>query len=152
MLSLDKICIYADGGCRGNQYKINIGGYGVLITYKNNVKEIKGAAKDTTNNIMELTSCIEGLKAIKNKNIPVEVIMDSNYVISGINSWIYSWIKKGWINTKNKPVENKELWQKLYKLKKEFKDITFIKCQGHSNNEGNNIADRLANEAMDAIS
>lgn len=151
VIILDKIYIYADGGCRGNQFKENIGGYGVLLQYKTNAKELKGATRNTTNNIMELTACIEGMKAITDKSIPTEVVMDSNYVITGINSWIYGWLKKEWRNSQGNLVENKELWQQLYALKNEFKDITFIKCKGHSNNEGNNRADKLANEAMDTL-
>ena len=148
---MDKIIIYADGGCRGNQFDTNIGGYGVLIKYKQHTKEFKGSVKNTTNNIMELTSCIEALKSIKNKEIPTEVVMDSQYVIQGINEWINGWIKKGWRNSSKKPVENKELWKELYNLKNEFSNIQFIKCNGHSDCEGNNRADELANEAMDEI-
>lgn len=100
---------------------------------------------------MELTACIQALKAIKNKNIPVEVVMDSQYVINGINQWINNWIKKGWKTSQKKPVENKELWKELYNLKNQFADIKFIYCKGHADNEGNNRADELANIAMDEI-
>lgn len=148
---MDKIILYADGGCRGNQFDTNIGGWGAVLICKDNIKELKGNTRNTTNNIMELTSCIEGLKAIKNKDIPVEVVMDSQYVIKGITEWVCGWIKKGWRNSQKKPVENKELWQELLKIKSEFKDIAFTKCKGHSDNEGNNRADELANEAMSEI-
>jgi ribonuclease HI len=148
---MDKIYIYADGGCRGNGKEINVGGYGVYIKYKDKEKEIKGVTRNTTNNIMELTSAIEGLKALKTKEIPIEVIMDSQYVIEGINSWIESWIKRGWRKSDKKPVENKELWKELYNLKNQFKDIAFTKCKGHTDNKGNNKADELANEAMGEI-
>lgn len=148
---MDKIYIYADGGCRGNQFETNIGGWGVVLKYKDKIKEFYGNAKDTTNNIMELTSCIEALKAIKNRDIPVELTMDSQYVIKGINEWIEGWIKKGWRNSKKQPVENKELWQELYNLKNQFKDIKFIQCVGHADNDGNNRADELANIAMGKI-
>jgi ribonuclease HI len=148
---MEKIYIYADGGCRGNGKETNVGGYGVYINYKGNEKELRGATRNTTNNIMELTSALEGLKALKTKEIPIEVIMDSQYVIDGINSWIHNWIKKGWRNSQKKPVENKELWQQLWNLKNQFKDITFTKCQGHADNEGNNKADELANQAMGEI-
>jgi ribonuclease HI len=145
---MNKIYIYADGGCRGNGKEINIGGYGVYLKYGDKVKELKGATRNTTNNIMELTACIKGLEALKNHDMPVEVIMDSQYVIDGITSWIHNWIKKGWKNSQKKPVENKELWQQLWELKNQFKDITFTKCRGHADNEGNNKADELANMAM----
>lgn len=148
---VDKIYVYCDGGCRGNQLPINIGGWGVVLKYKDKVKELYGNVKNTTNNKMELTSCIEALKAIKNKDIPIEVTMDSQYVIKGINEWIHGWLKRNWVNTQKKPVENKELWQQLLELKQSFKEITFIHCKGHADNEGNNRADRLANIAMDKL-
>ena len=148
---MDKIYIYCDGGCRGNGKENNIGGWGVYLTYKGKTKELYGGARNTTNNIMELTSCIEGLKAINKKDMPVEVVMDSVYVVKGIKEWVYSWVKKGWINSQKKPVENKALWMTLYELRKEFKDITFIQVKGHADNAGNNKADELANRGMDEL-
>lgn len=148
---VDKIYLYCDGGCRGNQERINIGGWGALLQYKNFEKELYGGARNTTNNIMELTSVIEGLKAIKNKKIPVEVVMDSQYVIKGINEWINDWIKNNWKTSQKKPVENKELWLELLNLKKQFADIEFKQVRGHSGHPGNERADKLANKAMNAI-
>lgn len=147
----NKIYIWCDGGCRGNQFDENIGGWGALLKYKENIKELKGNTKNTTNNIMELTSCIKALESLTRKDIPVEVIMDSQYVIKGINEWINGWIKKGWKTSQKKPVENKELWQTLYKLKEQFTNIKFNHCKGHADNEGNIRADELANLAMDEI-
>lgn len=148
---MDKIYVFADGGCRGNGQENNIGGWGVVLKYGDEIKEFYGATRNTTNNIMELTSCIEAIKAIENKTIPVDVTMDSQYVIKGISEWIHNWIRKGWRTSQKKPVENKELWQELYKLKNEFSDIQFIKCNGHADNEGNNRADFLCNIAMDEL-
>lgn len=146
---MDKIYVYCDGGCRGNGKKNNVGGWGAYLIYKENTKELYGSTKNTTNNIMELTSCIEGLKALNKRNIPVEVVMDSNYVVQGITTWVYNWRRKGWVTSKNEPVENKELWQTLYSLKQEFECIKFVKVKGHATNVGNNKADALANKAMD---
>lgn len=148
---MDKIYVYCDGGCRGNGKESNIGGWGVYLVYKNHTKELYGHARNTTNNIMELTACIEGLKAITKKDLPVEVVMDSNYVIKGITEWVDNWVKKGWKTANKTPVENKELWMRLLELKNEFKDIRFVKVKGHSTNIGNNKADELANKAMDEI-
>jgi len=148
---LDKVYVYCDGGCRGNGKENNVGGWGAYLIYKDNTKELCGGTKNTTNNIMELTSCIEGLKAVIKKDMPVEVVMDSVYVVKGITEWIYSWLKKDWINSQRKPVENKELWVKLYQIRSEFTDITFVQVKGHANNAGNNKADQLANKAMDNI-
>lgn len=148
----DIVKIYCDGGCRGNQFKENIGGWGVHLEYKSTTKELYGGEKNTTNNRMELTSCIKGLEAIIRKTVPVEVIMDSQYVISAFNEkWIDGWIKRGWRTSQKKPVENKDLWLSLIELTKQFKDITFTKCRGHADNDGNNKADELANIAMSEI-
>ena len=94
---------------------------------------------------------IEGLRAIKNKNVPVDVYVDSAYVLNGITQWIFGWMKKGWVNSKKEPVANKELWQELLAQKNMFPDITFHKVKGHSTNAGNNKADELANRAMDMV-
>lgn len=147
---MDKVYVFCDGGCRGNGKEINIGGWGVVLNYKDKVKEFYGATRNTTNNIMELTSCIEALKVVK-PQFPIEVTTDSKYVVTGINEWIKNWVKNGWKTSTKKPVENKELWQELLRLKNQFADITFIHCNGHADNEGNNRADELANIAMDEL-
>lgn len=152
MDNMDNIYVYCDGGCRGNQFDDNIGGWGVVLVYKEYVKEFYGNEVNTTNNKMELTSCIKALKVIKDKTIPIVVTMDSQYVIKGINEWIYGWLKKKWKTSTGKPVENKELWQELLDLKRQFNYIEFIQCRGHADNEGNIRADELANIAMDEIS
>ncbi|MEG1148093.1 MAG: ribonuclease H, partial [Niameybacter sp.] len=123
---MDKIIIYCDGGCRGNGKNNNVGGWGVYLTYKGKTKELYGSAKGTTNNIMELTACIEGLRALKKYDVPIEVMVDSAYVLNGITSWIYNWMKKGWVTSKKEPVENKALWQELYEEKQKFQEIKFI--------------------------
>jgi ribonuclease HI len=151
-MNVEPIYIYADGGCRGNQSKTNIGGWGVLLKYNNLTKEINGNALNTTNNVMELTACIKGLESIKRKDIPVKVVMDSQYVINGMNKWTLGWIKNGWKTSNKEPVLNKELWQELIDLKDQFKNIEFVKCIGHADCEGNVQADTLANMAMDLIS
>ncbi len=145
------IKLYTDGGCRGNQSDNNIGGWGAYMVYGDVSKEIKGGEINTTNNIMELKGCIEGLKAIKNKTLPVEVYLDSAYVLNGITNWIEGWKKKGWRTANKKPVLNKELWIELDSERNKFNNIEFIKVKGHAGNEGNEIADRLCNEAMDEI-
>jgi len=146
---MEKVYIFCDGGCRGNQLDINIGGFGAVIQYENHIEEICGTRKNTTNNIMELTSCIMALKYLPKKPLSVEVIMDSSYVISGINYWVSIWLNNGWITSQNKPVKNRDLWEELLELVFSIKEIKFIKCKGHSNNDGNNRADYLANKVMD---
>lgn len=146
------IHVYADGGCRGNGKEDAIGGYGIiLIDYDNKrKKEIKAAFKNTTNNKMELLSVIDALKALKTKQ-KVKIYSDSAYVVNAFNqNWIKGWLKNNWKNSKKEPVKNRDLWEELIKLTN-FHDCEFIKVKGHSDNEFNNRADQLANEAMDNI-
>ena len=145
------IKLYADGGCRGNSNKENKGGWGVYLEYGEATKELKGGEINTTNNKMELTALIEGLKAIKNKDLPIEVYLDSAYVLNGITSWISNWKTKGWKTASGKAVLNQELWMELDLEKSKFKNIKFIKVKGHSGNYGNEIGDRLCNEFMDTL-
>ena len=149
---MNKIEAYCDGGCRNNQGSSNIGGWGVLLQYKEHRKELRGGTTNTTNNIMELTSCIKALQAIKKRNIPVEVISDSAYVVNAFHKgWIASWKANGWLNSKKEPVKNKELWLQLIGLVESFAQIAFIKVKGHASNQGNIRADQLANMAMDEL-
>lgn len=133
---MDVIKIYADGACRGNQNTTNIGGYGVVLIYKDSIKELNNAFQDTTNNRMEILSVIEGLKSLKRFDIPVEIYSDSQYVVNTINN--------GW--RKN---ANLDLWAELGRLIEKFDSVKFIKVKGHSDNNYNNRADKLANIAMD---
>ncbi|OOB80568.1 MAG: ribonuclease HI [Epulopiscium sp. Nuni2H_MBin003] len=146
---MNEIIVYCDGGCRGNQEKENIGAWGVVLIYKDNIKELSGFKINTTNNKMELTAAIEALRAIKKKDIPTKIHVDSEYVLNGITTWIYGWLKKDFKNSTKNPVKNQELWKELYRLKNEFDTIEFIKVKGHSTNEGNNRADELCNIEMD---
>lgn len=149
---MDKIIIGCDGGCRGNQFKENIGGYGIVLRYKSNEKLIKGGERNTTNNRMELTACIVAMELIKDKTIPTELWTDSAYVHNCIDQqWYVNWEKNGWINSKRKAVENKDLWVRFLAAMRSFKDIEFHKSKGHSGEELNELADKLANEGMDEL-
>lgn len=145
-----RVQLYCDGGCRGNQERKNIGGWGAYLIWGASTKELYGGMRNTTNNIMELTGAIEGLRAIT-RDAPVDVYVDSAYVYNGITDWIDSWQAKGWKNAKKDPVANKQLWLELLEQKNRFSDIVFHKVKGHADDEGNNHADLLANRAMDEI-
>ncbi len=147
----NRLSVYCDGGCRGNQGAVNIGGWGVYLIWGEHTKELCGGERNTTNNKMELTACIQGLRSVKNKDVPCDVYLDSAYVLNGITQWIESWIKKGWKNSKREPVANKDLWLELIAERDLFSDLHFIKVKGHADNAGNIKADALANDAMDAI-
>lgn len=137
---MEKVVIYTDGACSGNP---GPGGWGAILMYKGVKKEISGGSKQTTNNIMELTAVIEGLKMLK---FPCEVDLysDSAYVVNAFEQkWIFGWIKKNWKTASGDPVKNKELWEELYGLTK-IHTVNFIKVKGHSDNEFNNRCDELA--------
>lgn len=148
--------IYTDGGTRGNGNENAIGGYGVYLKYIVNGElikelELKGGAIGVTNNIMELQGAIEGLKAMKNKNIEIHMYVDSQYVKNGIENWIVNWKRNGWKTANKKDVKNKELWQELDMEYNRFTNLTLHWVKGHSDNEGNERVDRLANEYMDYL-
>ena len=141
---MEEVTIYTDGACSGNP---GPGGWGAMLMYKGNKKEISGGKQNTTNNVMELTAVIEGLKLLKFP-CKVKVYSDSAYVVNAfIQKWIYGWIKNGWKNSSKEPVKNKELWQELYELTKTH-EVEFIKVKGHADNEYNNRCDELARNAI----
>ena len=144
---MKNITIYTDGGCRGNP---GIGGWGVWLKYGDKEKKFYGNSKLTTNNQMELTAIIEALKSLKHNSIAIDLYTDSKYAINGINSWIDGWKKNNWKTAAKKPVKNQELWQELDSLNQKFK-INWNWVKGHSGNIGNEIADSLANQAMDEM-
>ena len=144
---MDKIIIYTDGGCRGNP---GVGGWGVWLRYGEHDKKLSGAERETTNNRMELTAAIRALEALKTPNIPVELYTDSKYVMTGINEWIHNWKAKGWKTAGKKPVKNADLWQVLDALNQQF-EVHWHWVKGHSGDPGNEMADELANLAMDKI-
>ena len=111
-----EIIVYTDGGARGNGKEDCVSAWAYTLSCGDHHKEAKAAMYGATNNQMEMTAIIEALKAIKNKKLPIRVHSDSAYCINGITSWIHSWKKKGWVNSKKEPVENKELWIEMDKL------------------------------------
>lgn len=141
---MEKVTIYTDGACSGNP---GPGGWGAILMYKDNQKEISGGMKNTTNNIMELTAVIEGLKMLKFE-CEVDLYSDSAYVVNGFKQgWIYNWVKNNWKTANKEPVKNKEIWEELYNLTKKHK-VNFIKVKGHSDNKYNNRCDELARQAI----
>ncbi len=124
--------LYTDGACSNNQSDTNIGGWGTVLEHGDTIKTLYGGKANTTNNIMEMTSIIEGLKALKSKAIKINIYSDSAYVVNCFNQqWYVKWRMNGWINSTKKPVENKDLWIELIELVESFEDITFYKVKGH---------------------
>ena len=137
--------IYTDGACRGNP---GPGGWGVVLGFRDRQKTLNGYEPETTNNRMELTAVIEGLRAL-NRACEIEVNTDSKYVMQGINEWIDNWKRNGWKTAAKKPVKNVDLWQQLDReLERHHVHWRWVK--GHSGVPGNEHADQLANAAIDA--
>ena len=139
-----QVILYTDGACSGNP---GIGGYGGILMYGGYQKEYYGAEENTTNNRMEVTAVIVGLKRLKYP-CKVEVYSDSAYTVNAFaNGWIYAWMKGGWKKADHKPVLNADLWEELYALTK-IHEVTFHKVAGHADNELNNRCDELARGAI----
>lgn len=141
--SLPEVILYTDGACSGNP---GPGGWGALLLWKGKEREMTGGAPDTTNNRMEMMAVIEGLKALK-KPCHVKIHSDSALIVNTFKKgWIESWQKKGWRKSNKKPVENRDLWEKMLNAM-EPHTIEWIKVKGHADNQLNNRVDRLAVEA-----
>lgn len=139
--------IYTDGACSGNP---GPGGWGALLIFKDNRKEIFGHQLETTNNQMEMQAAISALQSLKTA-CKINIYTDSKYVQQGITQWIFAWQKNNWRKSDNKPVKNVELWQNLqHEIEKH--DIIWSWVKGHAQNEGNIIADRLAVEGREFAS
>ncbi len=136
--------IFTDGGCRGNP---GPGGWGVLLRYGKNEKELYGYDNETTNNRMELMAAIKGLETLDQ---PCNVILstDSQYVRQGISQWMENWKKRGWKTAAKKPVKNQDLWQRLDNATQRHQ-IDWRWVKGHSGHAENDRVDALANRAMD---
>ena len=139
----DAVDLYTDGACSGNP---GPGGWGVLMLYKGNEKELCGGEHATTNNRMELMAAIQGLESLK-RGVKVRVHTDSTYVKDGITKWIHGWKKNGWKNAQKKPVKNAELWQRL-ETAIERHEVSWHWVKGHSDHPENDRADALARQGM----
>ncbi len=136
---MKKVQLITDGACVGNP---GPGGWACILRHGNQKREIYGSAPLTTNNRMELTAAIEGLRALK-QPCEVEVITDSEYVKNGITQWIHGWKRKGWITSARKPVMNSDLWRELDEAVSRHK-TTWTWTKGHAAHDDNNRADELA--------
>lgn len=133
---LNRIELFCDGACKGNQEEENTGGYGALLLYGKHEKEISGGTVNTTNNIMEMTAMLEGLRAIKRVDIPVVVYGDSAYLLNGLKEkWYVTWRRNGWKTKAKTPVENRALWEELLEQVERFDSISYRKIKGHLSTE-----------------
>jgi ribonuclease HI len=149
LYNMKTVEIYTDGACSGNP---GPGGWGAVLKYGDTIKEIYGSDANTTNNKMEITAAIEGLKALKisdnnmnGKTVDYHVIIytDSTYLKDGITSWIHKWQQNNWRTAKKEPVKNMELWQALLQLTNIHK-VEWRWIKAHNGHKYNEMADMLA--------
>ena len=142
-----RVEIFTDGACSGNP---GIGGWGVILRYKDTQKELSGGELQTTNNRMELMAVIMALSALKT-TCNISLYTDSKYVMCGITEWLPNWKKNGWKTAnKNKGVKNIDLWQRLDELTQQH-EIRFIWVKGHAGHAENERCDALARAEVEKI-
>ncbi len=137
------IDIYTDGACSGNP---GPGGWGALLTWKGQERELSGGEFETTNNRMELMGAIAALEALK-RPATIRLHTDSTYLRDGITRWIHDWKARGWKTAAKKPVKNQDLWQRLEAALERHK-VEWIWVKGHAGHDGNERADELARQGM----
>jgi len=140
----DLVEIYADGACSGNP---GPGGYGTLLKYRGETKEVSGYEPETTNNRMELTAVIEGLRLLK-RPCRIRVVTDSTYVVKGMTEWIDGWRRQKWLNSKKQPVLNRDLWERLLEASRPHR-IQWQWIKGHNGHQENERCDKLARLAIE---
>lgn len=139
------ITIYTDGACSGNP---GPGGWGAVLLFNDQKKEIKGGEVETTNQRMEMQAVIEALNALKVTDWDVTVYSDSAYVVNAFQQkWLDKWQKNGWQNSKKEPVANQDLWQKLLLLMSKNR-VKLLKVKGHAGDAYNERCDELARQAI----
>lgn len=155
-LSTTHITMHTDGVCEGNP---GIGGYGAIIqfwsgdTAMQRLTLSRGESNTTTNNRMKLTAGLEGLRFILifsrfDKDTPITISSDSQYLVKGITEWIVSWKKNGWRNSSKKPIENQDLWLMLDNCVSQFSKLSFKWVRGHNGDTDNEAAEALASAAI----
>ena len=148
-MRIGKIIVYTDGSCINNPGK---GGYAGLIILGTNKYVVSGSSVNTTNNCMELISVIESINYIKTLDVvildPIEIYTDSTYVMQGAMNWMKKWKLNNWRTADKKDVANKDIWLRLSDLQESY-NLVFYWVKGHSDNEYNNIVDRIARNSAE---
>ena len=136
---MKKVQLFTDGACSGNP---GPGGWACLLRYKETEKELSGGAPQTTNNRMELTAVIEGLRSLK-EQCQITLYTDSKYVLDGVTNYLPLWQQNGWKKSNKRPVLNVELWQELATLLPKHQ-IDWVWVKGHAGHPENERVDTLA--------
>lgn len=144
--TLKVVQVFTDGACRGNP---GPGGWGALLRSGSNEKQLFGAEAHTTNNRMELMAAIMALEALTQR-CNVTLTTDSKYVKSGITEWVPQWKKRQWKTADKKPVKNVDLWERLDRAASQHQ-VTWEWVRGHTGHAENELADQLANRAIDEM-
>ena len=146
VMSETEVEIFTDGACRGNP---GPGGWGALLRYNHTEKHLYGSENHTTNNRMELMAAIVALESL-NRSCKVVLTTDSQYVKKGITEWLSSWKQRQWKTAARKPVKNVDLWQRLDSVCQKH-EIDWQWVRGHTGHPENEMADQLANQAIDEL-
>ncbi len=141
---MKQVTIYADGACSKNP---GPGGWGTVLIYEDKVKKLSGFQEMSTNNIMELTAVIQGLKALKEK-CRIEVFTDSKYIVDSVTKWLPGWKRNGWTTSSKKQVKNLVLWKELTYLS-DLHEIRWNWVKGHSGNLYNEECDKMAKDQIE---
>jgi ribonuclease HI len=137
------VLLFTDGACSGNP---GPGGWGALLRYRDQEKELSGGEPETTNNRMELLAVINGLEALK-RPVRVRIVTDSQYVMKGMTEWLVGWKQRGWRTAGRQPVKNIDLWQRLEAALTPH-EIEWEWVRGHSGHPDNERVDQLARAAI----
>ena len=134
------VIIHTDGSCLGNP---GPGGYGAILDYQGQERELSGGFQRTTNNRMEILGVIVGLEALT-EPCTATIYSDSRYVVDAIEKgWARKWKANGWMRNKREAAVNPDLWDRLLSaLDKHEVELKWVR--GHAGNAGNTRADRLA--------
>lgn len=143
---MKQVSIFTDGACRGNP---GPGGWGALLRYGSSEKQISGSELMTTNNRMEVLAAIHALRHLK-ESCQVDLYTDSQYLQKGVSEWIIKWRQNNWKKADKKPIKNVDLWQLLDEETKRHQ-ITWHWVKGHSGHRENDLADLIANQAIDEL-
>jgi len=134
----EPVVIYTDGGCDPNP---GIGGWGVVLKFRDTVKTLSGGEMNTTNNRMELTAAIEALEALK-RPCSVVVHTDSQYLKNGITTWLPAWKRRNWTR-RGGSLKNIDLWKRLDELVG-VHTVQWHWVPGHCGIPENELCDELA--------